>query len=78
VLIAAALGGRAFALFVLVPPLERMGLTQRIDLNYKLALIWGGLRGALTLILASRALRLSTIEGIFHVARLCRPWLIFA
>jgi monovalent cation:H+ antiporter, CPA1 family len=51
-LIAAAFGARAFALFVLVPPLEGMGLTQRIDLNYKLALIWGGLRGALTLILA--------------------------
>ena len=45
VLIAAAFGARAFALFVLVPPLESMGLTQRIDLNYKLALIWGGLRG---------------------------------
>jgi CPA1 family monovalent cation:H+ antiporter len=52
VLIAAAFGARAFALFVLVPPLERMGFTQRIDLNYKLALIWGGLRGALTLVLA--------------------------
>ncbi len=51
-LIAAAFGARAFALFVLVPPLERVGLTQRIDLNYKLALIWGGLRGALTLVLA--------------------------
>jgi monovalent cation:H+ antiporter, CPA1 family len=52
VLIAAAFGARAFALFVLVPPLERLGLTQRIDHNYKLALIWGGLRGALTLVLA--------------------------
>jgi monovalent cation:H+ antiporter, CPA1 family len=52
VLIVTAFGARAFALFVLVPPLERMGLTQRIDLNYKLALIWGGLRGALTLVLA--------------------------
>jgi monovalent cation:H+ antiporter, CPA1 family len=51
-LIVAAFGARAFALFLLVPPLERMGLAQRIDLNYKLALIWGGLRGALTLILA--------------------------
>ena len=49
VLTAAAFGARAFALFVLLPPLERFGLTQRIDLNYKLAIIWGGLRGALTL-----------------------------
>jgi monovalent cation:H+ antiporter, CPA1 family len=52
VLIAAAFGARAFALFVLLPPLERVGLTRRIDLNYKLAIIWGGLRGALTLVLA--------------------------
>ena len=52
VLTAAAFGARAFALFVLLPPLERFGLTQRIDLNYKLAIIWGGLRGALTLVLA--------------------------
>ena len=52
VLIAAAFGARAFALFVLLPPLESLRLTRRIDLNYKLAIIWGGLRGALTLVLA--------------------------
>ena len=52
VLIAAAFGARAFALFVLLSPMERLGLTQRIDFNYKLAIIWGGLRGALTLVLA--------------------------
>ncbi len=52
VLIAAAFGARVFALFVLVPPFEHFGLTQRIDASYKLAIIWGGLRGALTLVLA--------------------------
>ena len=52
VLIAAAFAARIFALFVLVPPLERFGLTQRINASYKLAIIWGGLRGALTLVLA--------------------------
>jgi monovalent cation:H+ antiporter, CPA1 family len=52
VLIAAAFGARIFALFVLVPPIEWFGLTQRIDASYKLAIIWGGLRGALTLVLA--------------------------
>jgi monovalent cation:H+ antiporter, CPA1 family len=52
VLIAAAFGARAMALFVLLPPLERLGLTQHIELNYKLAIMWGGLRGALTLVLA--------------------------
>jgi monovalent cation:H+ antiporter, CPA1 family len=52
VLVAAAFGARVFALFVLVPPLEQLGLTQRIDRAYKLSIIWGGLRGALTLVLA--------------------------
>lgn len=52
VLIAAALGARIFTLFVLVPPFERFGLTPRIDASYKFAIIWGGLRGALTLVLA--------------------------
>jgi CPA1 family monovalent cation:H+ antiporter len=52
VLIAAAFAARIFALFILVPPLERFGFAQRIDAAYKLAIIWGGLRGALTLVLA--------------------------
>jgi CPA1 family monovalent cation:H+ antiporter len=52
VVIAAAFAARFFALFVLVPPFEHFGLTQRIDASYKLAIIWGGLRGALTLVLA--------------------------
>lgn len=52
VLVAAAFGARFFALFVLVPPLEHFRLTERIDRSYKLAIIWGGLRGALTLVLA--------------------------
>lgn len=37
---------------MLLSPTEWLRLTQRIDLNYKLAIIWGGLRGALTLVLA--------------------------
>src|SRR5271169_2385514 len=52
VAITAAFGARVFALFILVPPIEHFGLTQRIDASYKLAIIWGGLRGALTLVLA--------------------------
>jgi len=52
VLIAAAFGARIAALFVLLPPLERLRLTQHIDRSYKLAIAWGGLRGALTLVLA--------------------------
>ena len=52
VLIVAAFGARIFSLFVLMPPLERLGLTKPINLSYKLAIFWGGLRGALTLVLA--------------------------
>lgn len=52
VLIVAAFGARIVSLFVLVPPLEWLNLTKPIDSHYKLAIIWGGLRGALTLVLA--------------------------
>ena len=55
VLIAAAFGARILVLFVLVPPLELFKLTQPISAAYKLAITWGGLRGALTLVLALAA-----------------------
>jgi len=52
VLIGAALAARLFVLFGLLPPLSYFGLTQPIGTAYKLAIAWGGLRGALTLALA--------------------------
>jgi monovalent cation:H+ antiporter, CPA1 family len=52
VLIAAALISRLFVLFALLPPLSYFNLTQPINTPYKLAIAWGGLRGALTLALA--------------------------
>lgn len=52
VLIVAAFGARLLSLFVLMPPLEYFRLTQPINLPYKVAIFWGGLRGALTLVLA--------------------------
>src|SRR6516225_1948534 len=52
VLIAAAFAARILVLFGLLPPLEFFKLTQPISSGYKLAIIWGGLRGALTLVLA--------------------------
>jgi CPA1 family monovalent cation:H+ antiporter len=52
VLITAAFAARIFSLFALVPLLERLGFSEPIDRSYKLAIIWGGLRGALTLVLA--------------------------
>jgi len=55
VLVIAALAARLLVLFMLVPPLEFFKLTQPISSAYKLAITWGGLRGALTLVLALAA-----------------------
>ncbi|MBO0735432.1 MAG: cation:proton antiporter [Alphaproteobacteria bacterium] len=55
VLSAAAFAARILVLFGLLPPLEFFKLTQPINSAYKLAIIWGGLRGALTLVLALAA-----------------------
>ena len=55
VLVAAAFAARILVLFVLMPPLELFKLTQPISSAYKLAITWGGLRGALTLLLALAA-----------------------
>ena len=52
VLIVAAFGARLGVLFVLLPLLNMARLTQPISTAYKLAIAWGGLRGALTLVLA--------------------------
>ncbi len=52
VLLAAAFGARLAVLFLLLPLLSLTRLTQPISTVYKLAIAWGGLRGALTLVLA--------------------------
>ena len=52
VLIAAAFAARALVLFGLMPLLETFRLMEPIGTAYKSAIIWGGLRGALTLVLA--------------------------
>jgi monovalent cation:H+ antiporter, CPA1 family len=52
ILVAAAFTARLLVLFLLLPPLEYFRLTQPISAAYKLAMTWGGLRGALTLVLA--------------------------
>ena len=52
VMIVAAFGGRLLVLFLLLPLLSLARLTQPISTAYKLAIAWGGLRGALTLVLA--------------------------
>jgi monovalent cation:H+ antiporter, CPA1 family len=50
--IAAALLARAVILFVLFPMLAWARLSPRVEPRYKLAILWGGLRGAVTLALA--------------------------
>jgi CPA1 family monovalent cation:H+ antiporter len=50
--VAAALLSRAAVLFGVLPLLSALRLSQKIDGPYKLAITWGGLRGAITLALA--------------------------
>jgi CPA1 family monovalent cation:H+ antiporter len=52
VLVAAAFAARLAVLFLLLPLLTFAKLMQPISTAYKLAITWGGLRGALTLVLA--------------------------
>ncbi|UZN51111.1 sodium:proton antiporter [Cupriavidus cauae] len=64
-LVAAALLARLATLFGLLPVLTWLRLSAPIDSAYKLAIAWGGLRGAVTLVLAlgiaeNRALPLET------------------
>lgn len=50
--VAAALAARAFVLFALLPILSFTRLTRPVSHPYKAAILWGGLRGAVTLALA--------------------------
>jgi CPA1 family monovalent cation:H+ antiporter len=57
-LVAAALAARALVLFALLPLLSFTRLTRPVGWQYKTAILWGGLRGAVTL-----ALALSVVEN---------------
>ena len=52
IVIAAALLSRAAVLFGVLPLLSAVRLSQKVSGAYKLAITWGGLRGAVTLALA--------------------------
>ncbi|HTZ77356.1 MAG TPA: cation:proton antiporter [Stellaceae bacterium] len=52
ILVAAAFLARALVLFVLLPVLSGLRLSDRVDNAYKIVITWGGLRGAVTLALA--------------------------
>jgi len=52
VALVAAFAARLLVLFIMLPALTRMRLSEPIPAAYKLVIAWGGLRGALTLVLA--------------------------
>ena len=52
VVVVAAIAARAIVLFGLMPLMTAARLSPRVDRTYRAAILWGGLRGALTLALA--------------------------
>jgi len=52
VTVMAALAARAMILYGLLPVLALMGLSPQVEPRYRVAILWGGLRGAVTLALA--------------------------
>ena len=52
VVILAAIFARALILFVLLPLLSALKLSPKVEQPYRVAILWGGLRGAVTLALA--------------------------
>jgi len=61
----ATLAARAVTVFGLLPVLERLGLMQRIDARFRTVILWGGLRGAVSLALALAVTESSALpEGL--------------
>jgi len=52
VTVISALAARAVILFMVLPLLGRFRMSPRIERRYRVAILWGGLRGAVTLALA--------------------------
>jgi monovalent cation:H+ antiporter, CPA1 family len=52
IVVLACLAARALVLFLLLPVLSGLGMAQAVSTPYKLVILWGGLRGAVTLALA--------------------------
>lgn len=52
VVVAAAIAARVFMLYAVLPLLTAIRLSPRVDRPYRAAILWGGLRGAVTLALA--------------------------
>ncbi|APH56245.1 Na+/H+ antiporter nhaP [Granulibacter bethesdensis] len=60
IVVAAAMAARALVLFGLLPALATLKLSQRVPAKFQVTILWGGLRGAITL-----ALALSVTENSF-------------
>ncbi len=52
VVVVAALAARTLVLYLLVPMIVGLGLTRPIGGRFKVVILWGGLRGAVTMVLA--------------------------
>ncbi len=52
VIVVAAMAARLFILYAVLPSLTWLGLSPRVEPAYRVAILWGGLRGAVTLALA--------------------------
>lgn len=57
----AAFAARAALLFGFLPPLERLGLAAPLDDRRKALVLWGGVRGAVTLVLALSLTEISAL-----------------
>jgi CPA1 family monovalent cation:H+ antiporter len=52
VLLVCALAARGLVLYFLMPMMSAVGLAQKVDADLRLVILWGGLRGAISLALA--------------------------
>lgn len=52
VLVLSALAARAIVLFGLMPMMSAVGMAQKVEVGLRLVILWGGLRGAISLALA--------------------------
>lgn len=62
VVVVAAVVARAGVLYILLPTLTAAGISQRVNGAYKAVILWGGLRGAVTLALALAATQLDELS----------------
>jgi len=62
VLIVAALAARAIVLFGFLPAMSAMNMAQRVTHPQKLVILWGGLRGAVSLALALAATEIPWLD----------------